>query len=200
MTHHSEQRTEEWHNRRLGRVTASQVTKVMSGGKGATRESYMMQIISERLTGIPTSIPTTIDMQWGIDNEDDARAAYERETGIFVEETGFHTHATIERFGASPDGLAEEGLIEIKCFKTVNHLNFLEKPSIKKVYRDQMIAQLACTGRDWCDFVVYDPRLPSQLQLKIVRFEPGKEAIEEMEEAVKGFLKETEDRINNLFK
>ena len=200
MTSHSEQRSEEWHSQRLGRVTASQVTKVMSKGKGATRDSYMIQLISERLTGIPTSIPTTPDMQWGIDNEDDARAAYERETGIFVDETGFHTHDSIERFGASPDGLAEDGLLEIKCMKTANHIDFLEKGTIKKVYRDQMIAQIACTGRGWCDFVSYDPRLPSELQLKIVRFQPDKEVIKEMEDAVVAFIKEMEERINKLFK
>ena len=199
MTSHSKQRSDEWFSSRLGRVTASQVTKVMAKRKGASRESYMMQIIAERLTGISTSIPTTQAMQWGVDNEDSARAAYERETGIFVEETGFHVHSNIDGFGASPDGLAEDGLLEIKCPATTTHIDFLEGKGISKVYRDQMTAQLSCTGRDWCDFVSFDPRLPEPLQIKIVRFQPDKEVVKEMEQAVEVFLQEVEQRIRKLF-
>lgn len=194
-----EQRSDEWHQARLQCVTASQVNKVLAKGNGATRKSYMDQLIAQILTKCPSSTWTTPEIQWGIDNEDDARARYEQETGIFVEETGFHLHPSIERFGASPDGLANgEGLVEIKCPNSTTFIKFLESGSISKGYRDQMTCQLSCTERKWCDFVMFDPRMPYELQIKIVRFQPTKEEIEEMETEVKKFTSEMEERLNKI--
>lgn len=193
------QRSDEWHKARLQCVTSSQVTNVLAKGKGASRKTYMDKLIAQILTKTAPSSFTTPAIQWGIDNEDDARARYEQETGIFVEETGFHVHPTINRFGASPDGLANgEGLTEFKCPNTDTHIKFLETGSIPKAYRDQMLSQISCTGRTWCDFASYDPRMPYDLQIKIVRFQPSREEIEEMETEVVKFIGEMEERLQNI--
>jgi hypothetical protein len=61
-----------------------------------------------------------------------------------------------------------------------------------------MMAQLAVTGKKWCDFVSFDPRLPEHLRLFVVRFQPTQEAITDLENKVRDFLNETQTAISKL--
>ena len=196
-----EQRTDAWHQARLGKVTASRISDVMAmskNGVAATRQNYEAQLIAERLSGQPTPLYSNAAMQWGTDQEPHARSAYSFIVDSDVEEIGFVDHPLIRMSGASPDGLiGSDGLIEIKCPNTATHLRFLEDEKIDKRYRYQMNWQMACTGRQWCDFVSYDPRLPD-FDIKIVRVERDQELIKNIEAEVSLFQEQIDKRMQAL--
>ena len=198
-----EQRTDEWFAARIGKVTASRVADVIAktkSGYGAGRANYLADLVVERLTGQKAQGFSNAAMEWGTEQEPHARAAYSAKTGILVEEVGFIDHPTVAMSGASPDGFAEEGLIEVKCANTSTHLEYVlaELPPLK--YFTQMQWQMACTGRPWCDFVSFDPRLPERLQLLIVRVPRDDVYIAMLEAEVKKFLAELDDNLNKLEK
>ena len=193
MNNSTEQRTDEWFAARLGFCTASRVSDALAKEGSATRENYLWQLVAERLTGLQQESFTNAAMQRGTEMEPIARAAYEAHTGVFVDLCGFVQHPEIKWFGASPDGtIGEDGLIEIKCPNTATHLQYMKAGKPPAKYRYQMMAQMACTGAKWVDFVSFDDRLPIQKQLFIVRFEPKPSEMEEMLEGVQKFLAEVE--------
>lgn len=201
-----EQRTEEWRQARAGKVTASAVADgVLSKPKKgsaetAGRANYRAQIVAEVLTRKPADDPfISRPMQWGIDNERFARAAYELQQDVMIETVGFVLHPFIECFGASPDGfIGDEGLVQFKCPNTATHIEYLLKGEVPKEYQPQMLAEMACTGRQWCDFVSFDPRLPEDLQLFVKRFHRDEARIAEIEIAVEQFLGEVKDVLVRL--
>ena len=196
-----EQRTEEWFAARLGKVTASRVADVLAKiktGESASRKNYKMELVVQRLTNKVGESFTNAAMEWGTEQEPFARMAYEAHTGTFVKEEGFVDHPTIEGFGCSPDGIVGEGLIEIKCPNTANHIETVLENKVPSKYIPQMQCQMACTGAKWCDFVSFDPRVPEDLQLFVVRVESDQEYIDAMEVEVKQFLSEVLDLFNQL--
>jgi putative phage-type endonuclease len=191
----------EWFAERCGKVTASRISDVIAkvkAGEAAGRINYRAQLVAERLTGKPAESFSNPAMQWGTDTEPYARMAYEAHTGNFVKEVGFITHPTIEGAGASPDGLAEEGLVEIKCPNTATHIDYFLAGVAPEKYKPQMAWQCACTGREWVDFVSYDPRLPENMQLLVTRYTPEPEYIKTLEQEVIKFLGEVESLIEQL--
>jgi len=197
-----EQRTDDWFAARVGKVTASRVADVVAktkSGYSTSRENYMAQLVCERLTGKPAESFTNSAMQWGTDTEPLARAAYEAHMDVLVDEVGFINHPSIVNSGASPDGLVgADGLIEIKCPNTATHIDTLLNQAVPKKYADQIFWQMACTNRDWCDFVSYDPRLPSDLQLFIKRIPRDNQYIRLLESEVTEFLQETALKVAKL--
>lgn len=194
-----EQRTDEWFKARLGKVTASRISDVLAAPTTAAFTNYQAQLIAERLTGEPYESHVTAAMQWGTDTEDEARSMYEFLCSQDVQEVGFMNHPDIEHSGASPDGLVDDdGLVEIKCPQTGTHIKTFISGSIEKKYRNQMNWQMACTGRSWCDFVSYDPRLPAEHSLCVIKFERDDEAICEMEIKVRSFLDDVEDKLSQM--
>jgi len=197
------QRTPEWFAQRLGHCTASRVNDALATiktGESASRRNYRLQLVAERLTGLQEESFTSPAMLRGTEIEPIARAAYEA-NHEFVTEAPFVKHPTIMWFGASPDGLVgTDGLIEIKCPNTTTHLEYLTTGKVPNQYKNQMMAQMACTQRKWCDFVSFDNRLPENLQLFVVRFEPSESEINSMLEKVQEFLDEVaseETRLRN---
>jgi putative phage-type endonuclease len=187
----------EWLQQRAGHVTASGVEDVKSFGKDgktelAGRKDYRIKLLTERLRGEPSMDGyVNAEMQRGIDLEPVARARYEAEMGVDVQQCAFVKHPTIQWFGASPDGLVgDDGLVEIKCPKSATHMLYLLEGKAPKKYHDQMIAQCMCTGRKWVDFVSFDDRLPDHLQLFVVRFTPTEKDFADTAEAVQKFLAE----------
>ena len=194
-----ERRSDEWFKARLGKVTASRICDVLAATSTAAYQNYQAQLIAERLTGEPYESHVTSAMQWGIEKEEDARSLYEFMTDETVMEIGFVPHFVIKESGASPDGLIGlNGQIEIKCPNTATHIKTLTTRKIEKKYRNQMTWQMACTGRAWCDFVSYDPRLPAEHNLCVIRFERDDEEVKEMELAVKQFIRSLDDKISKM--
>ena len=181
-----EQRSDEWLEARVGKITASRIKGITAKPKaGQAINATLLDVLSERLTGIQIETPITKAMQWGIDCEPLAKHAYELATFRTVVECGFIPHHIIPQSGASPDGLiGDDGLIEIKCPDTTKHLNTLITGQVPSDHLPQIIWQLACTGRDWCDFVSFDPRLEPHLQIKIIRVERDETDIDKWEQLV----------------
>ena len=197
-----EQRTEEWFAARLGKVTASKVSDVVAktkSGYGASRATYMSQLLVERLTKTRAEGFTSAAMQWGTDTEPKARTAYEFITDMNVVEVGFVNHPFIEMSGASPDGLVDDlGMLEIKCPNTSTHVQTLLDEKIPKRYVDQMQWQMACAEREWCDFVSFDPRLPDGNDFFCTRLKRDDKRIADLESEVKDFLDELSTQIVKL--
>lgn len=195
-----EQRSEEWFQARLGKVTASRVADVLAkikSGESASRRNYKIQLVSERLTGERQETYVNQAMQDGIDREQFARDRYVQQFGE-VEEVGFIQHPTLEA-GASPDGLiGTDGIIEIKCPMGSTHTETLITQEVPSKYVPQIQFQLLVTGRKWCDFVSYNPMFPENLQVFVRRVFANKEYQQELENEVKQFLKEVDDVISKL--
>ena len=196
------QGSDEWLALRAGRVTASRVADVVAKTKtgwGASRANYMAELIAERLTGAPAEKFTNAAMQWGTDKEPEARTAYEFMAGVDVVQVGFVHHPRIAMSGCSPDGLVDDdGLVEIKCPNTATHLDTLLGRTVPGKYITQIQWQLACTGRQWCDFVSFDPRMPAHMQLFVSRVMRDDAAIAGLETDVTLFLSEIEGKLADL--
>jgi putative phage-type endonuclease len=203
-----EQRSPEWFAQRVGKVTASRMADVVArtkSGYGASRGNYLAELVAERLTGTPASSYTNAAMQWGIDTEPQARAAYEFFQDATVELVGFIDHPRIGMAGASPDGtvgdnstVGESGLVEVKCPNTATHIETLLEGNIAEKYFLQMQWQMACTGRQWCDFVSFDPRMPGNMQLFVKRIPRDDQQIAMLEMRVSGFLDELDAKVAAL--
>jgi len=198
------QGTDEWFAARLGKVTASRVADVIAktkSGYSTSRDNYMAQLVCERLTNTKDAGFSSAAMAWGTETEPLARAAYEAATDVLVDEVGFINHPTIDAAGASPDGLVGKfGLLEIKCPNTNTHIDTLLSQQVPGKYNTQMHWQMICTGRHWCDFVSFDPRLPSELQLFIKRVEYDSVYGAMLEKEVIKFLAELDEKIKKLNK
>ena len=197
-----EQGTQEWLQARCGKVTASRVADIMAktkSGYSTSRGNYLAELVCERLTGVPTDTFKSAAMEWGTAQEPHARAAYEAVGGVLVEEVGFVPHPSIPDAGASPDGLVGAvGMIEIKCPYTATHIETLLSGKVPDRYNTQMQWQMACTGRTWCDYVSYDPRMPENMRLFLARVFRDQSAILAMETEVLTFIHELTDKVAAL--
>lgn len=192
-----------WKLERIGKVTGSRVADIVAktkSGYSASRANYLGQLVAERLTGVSNeSSFSSAAMDWGVHQEAKARAAYAFYRDVDVELSGFVPHPEIEMAGASPDGLiGSDGLVELKCPNTATHIDTLIGQTIPTKYQVQMLWQMACSGRSWCDFVSFDPRLPDTIAVVVLRLERDEARIKELEEEVKVFLFEVETTVRRL--
>jgi putative phage-type endonuclease len=197
-----EQGSPEWFAQRLGKVTASRVADVIAKtktGYSTSRDNYMAQLVCERMTNTVAESFTNSAMQWGTETEPLARAAYEAHADVLVDEVAMITHPTIEAAGASPDGyVGSEGILEIKCPNTNTAIDTLLSQVVPSKHIPQIQWQLACTGKKWCDFVSFDPRLPTELQLFVRRVPRDDAYIQMLEKEVIQFLTELDGKIKKL--
>jgi putative phage-type endonuclease len=197
----SEQRSEAWFEERLGKATASRFSDVLAktkSGPSASRQNYLLQLVCERLTHKKQEDFSTPAMQWGIDNEPNAKAAYEYFQGRSVVETGFLVSPEHPWVGGSPDGLiGGEGLIEIKCPMTAAHITTVRHGMPSK-HAPQVQGLLWISGRAWCDFVSFDPRLPPGLDLYVQRITRDDEYIQVLSTEILTFLDEVDSVWSDL--
>lgn len=191
-----EQGSPEWITARLGKVSASRVADMTARtktGYSTSRANYAAELIAERLTGQRTEKYTNEAMQWGTDNEAQARSVYELMTDFSVTKVGLVLHPTIDMACASPDGLVgDEGMVEIKCPLTATHIDTLLTETIDGRYIKQTQWQMACCNRQWCDFVSFDPRLPEDLRLYVQRIERDEGVCAALAENVAAFCAEAD--------
>jgi putative phage-type endonuclease len=196
------QRTEDWYAARIGKATASRfkdaIATLKSGAPAQAQRDYLTELVVERLTQQPIQRFQNAAMTWGTEQEPAARTAYERVTGISVEETGFVAHDVLLA-GCSPDGLVDwDGLIEIKCpWNTANHIETLLN-GMPDDHRAQVQGQMWITGRQWCDFVSYDPRMPEPLQLHVQRIQRDPSFIADLEARITIFLQQVGIQVEAL--
>ena len=197
-----EQGSPEWFAQRLGKVTASRVADVIAKtktGYSTSRDNYMAQLICERMTGTVAESYSNAAMAWGTETEPLARAAYEAYADVLVDEVAMIAHPRIDAAGASPDGLVgDDGLVEIKCPNSATHIDTLMSQAVPTKYNTQMQWQMACTERQWCDFVSFDPRMPTELQLFIKRVPRDNNYIAMLEKEILSFLEELDVKVSKL--
>lgn len=192
------QQTNEWIKERVGCLTASRMADAMAflkGGKESeARRKLKISLVAERMTGYATENFVNDAMKWGIEQEAAAKERYEEVTGRLITPCGFALHETIPYLGASPDGLvAPDGLVECKCPTTATFVDWKSAGVVPEQHKPQMLLQLCVTGRAWCDFFAFDPRIQyREHQHFLRRYEPKPEEIAAVEEAAKVFLAEVE--------
>lgn len=198
-----EQRSDEWFAARLGKATASNFRKILAtvkSGEAADRRNYRAQLVIERLTGQRQDGFSNAAMQWGTEQEPFARIAYMAERGVDVPEVGFIAHEKLLA-GCSPDGVIEEtGLVEIKCPVSATHIETLKAQQMPIEHIPQVQGQLWITGREWCDFISYDPRMPEKLQMFIQRIQRDEQYIKVLAGEVEKFLNEVAAEVAALEK
>lgn len=185
---------------RVGNITASRIKDMLAEGKGVTRAKYAAQLAAERMTGKPhRSAFTSASIDHGNEMEAHARMRYEIRNGVMVMESDFVPHPQIVRCGATPDGtIGDDGLIEIKCPESHTFVDYIMSGEIPRAYRLQMLWQIACTKRRWCDFVAFDPDLPDEDNFLQIRFIPTPEEIKTLEFEVIKFDLEVEAVIKEI--
>lgn len=192
----------EWIAARIGKVSASRIADMMAktkSGYSTSRANYAAELVAERLTGTKAEKFTNAAMAHGTEQEPVARVMYEFMRDVTVTEVGVVLHPTIEMACASPDGLVgTDGLVEIKCPLTATHIETLLGGSVDGKYVKQMQFQMACTGRLWCDFVSFDPRMSGDMQIHIQRVPRDGAMIVEIEREVRAFLAEVDATMARL--
>ena len=170
-----------------------------NGKESDARNKLKIAIVTERMTDTIRDTYVTPAMMWGIEKEPEAKLAYVAKTGNQLKPAPFIEHPEIEYFGASPDGLLDpDGLVEFKCPTSAKHVAWMLAGVVPDEHKPQMLAQLACTGRSWVEFVSFDPRMPEKQRMFIRRFDPTAEEINAVEEAARQFLKEVEEMFERL--
>ena len=196
------QGSDAWFRMRAGKVTASRVADILAKtktGPSASRQNYLIELALQRTTGIIQESYSNSAMEWGTQTEPQARVAYEVKSGNFVDQIAFIDHPSIKWFGCSPDGLvSDRGLLEIKCPNSATHWEYFKAKKPPQKYFIQMQAQIAVTGRDWCDFVSFDPRMPERSQLLVVRVNRDEAFIKTMEMQIMSFLSDVEAEVQQM--
>lgn len=196
-----QQGSDEWLELRLGKITASKLSDVLSKGRGnapsKTRASYMLQLAAEKLTGKPEDSFTNKYMEWGNECEPQARSMYEFDSGNDVEEVAFVEFD--EWFGVSPDGLVgDKGLLEIKCPKTTTQIERYLAGVFPSAYMAQVQGQMLATGREWCDFVSFDPRISGEASYFCIRVERDEEYLKGLSAGISAFKDELIEMLGKL--
>lgn len=200
--HLIDQRTDAWKQLRAGKLTGSAAKDMLAKiktGEAAARRNLKYKLIAERLTGqSQESGYVNAAMQWGTEHEAEAIAAYEAATGLMVQAIGFVEHDE-QPIGTSPDGfVGNDGIVSIKCPETATHIGYLRAGDEPAEHKAQNTHELWLTGRAWVDFVSYDPRLPEDLRLFIVRVTRTPEQLAAYGAEVKAFLAEIETEVSAL--
>lgn len=192
-----DQRSDTWFQVRCGRLTGSRAGDMLAtikSGEAAARRDYRLQLVCERLTGIPQEEGfVNAAMQRGIDKEAEAFNAYEAVTGHLVQRSGFLAHAT-HQAGCSLDGYLDDyrGILELKVPKSATHLRYLREGIVPKEHMPQVLHNLWITDADYCDFMSFDDRFPHELQIFRTRIWRHELDLPAYERAALAFLAEVE--------
>jgi putative phage-type endonuclease len=178
IIHNFAQRTPEWYAIRLGKFTASDAQVVATNGRGL--DTLVFEKVAERLTGTSKEGFSNLDIERGVILEDEARMAYELDNGVTAQQVGF---VEFDDFiGASPDGLVDDGLVEIKCPNDATFVRYLYDRKVEPKYYAQMQMQMFVTGRKWCDYVLYNPNFENPI--RSTRIELDTEFVDELAEGL----------------
>lgn len=199
----AEQRSPEWFQARLGRLTGSRAGDVLASiknGEAAARRDYRLQLVCERLTGqIQEDAFVSKEMVRGIEKEPEAFAAYEARTGEMVQRSGFLAHVQ-HHAGCSLDGHMDNfiGILELKVPKSATHLKYLKNNTVPPEHVPQITHNLWITGADYCDFLSFDDRFPPALQTFLIRVNRSDVDLKAYEVSALKFLAEVDTELLSL--
>ena len=194
-----EQGTDEWLALRYGWTTASRFKDVMAKGQGKTRKSYMYQLAAEAISDMRQESFTNEYMEWGTETEPQARDTYEFVSGNSVEQVTFIRLDGDMKIGCSPDGLVgDDGMVEFKCPKTTTQIETFLSGKMPTGHKAQVQGQLWISGRQWTDFVSFDPRIDGEASYFSTRIERDEDYIKEIEAACILFSADLQEIIKQL--
>lgn len=193
-----EQNSPQWFACRMGLPTASEFKTIIGIKKDArekvTRQTYMMKLAGEILTGEPMASYSNPDMERGKIMEDEARDLYAFQNNVEPRRVGFIRNGNA---GCSPDSLiGEDGGVEIKSALAHIQIDRLLKNELPPEHRAQVQGNLWIAERAWWDFVSYCPKLP----LLVIRVRRDDEYIKMLSTAADEFnadLAELVERIRH---
>lgn len=203
--------SQEWREQRIGFATASRFREVISeprstkdkeaGKLSQSSLSYMYEVIGEIITGEPADSVSTPATRWGNLHEPHALQEYAEIRCVEVQRPYFVEHPQHRYVGCTVDSfIADDGNVEVKCpFSTKNHIRTVVERRIPSDYIPQVQGQLWVTGRQWCDFVSYDPRISDQRwRTVIVRVDRDEKMIAKIARGIERFSKSLLDALNAL--
>lgn len=188
IDHNIDDKKSEWLQKRLGKLTSSKYEVMMQKGKGSRFGTMALNYIYEKVAELLTNAPhlvTSQAMEWGNTMEAEAIQKYEEKMGLVVVPSDFINFG--EFAGGTPDGLvSDDGIIEVKCpFNPSNHTETLITNEVPDKHMMQIQGNLMATGRTWCDFISYDPRIQNEsLRLFIKRVYRDEEIIKEIQDRI----------------
>jgi putative phage-type endonuclease len=208
-----EQRTQEWFDQRKGKLTSSEIHKILGKSRskeeifGDTAKSYLMSKVSEQLGGFVPPLSNNA-LEHGTETEPAAIAFYEKKYGLEVVDAPFVAYN--EFYGGSADGfVGDDGLIEVKCpYVSNHHFSYLLIKSkedflrIKSEYFWQCVSNMVVTNRQWCDFISFDARVLPEYIMGVYRLE-RKDCEEEIKfllervELAGNYMNELKERLAN---
>jgi hypothetical protein len=180
-----EQGSKQWLKERIGSIGGSSVASAVAKGKGKTRETLLYRMAGEMLSGIPYSGYQNEHMIMGTEREPSAKALYSLMNDIEVKEVALIRSEPGKHY--SPDGLVNDGLIEIKSVIPSTHIKTIDKNVVPAEYRKQIQWGLFVSKREWCDFVSYCPEI-SDKPMHVIRAERDKSLIGDLNAGVDSFL------------
>ena len=155
------QGSEEWDRLRC-RPTASEFGSFITPARGDYSKqstAYAARIVAKKL-GVYTEPPPSFWMEWGSEQEPNARHAYTKATGREVQEVGFIMPDHTDEYGGSPDGLiGDHGILETKCPAPETLIAYHASGTLPSQYKPQVQGLLMISGRPYCDFFVFHPGL-----------------------------------------
>lgn len=183
-----------WLSERCGKLTASRMADAMAytrNGPAAARTRLLHELLAERLTGYSAPHVVTPAMEWGLEHEDEAVDYFVERHGRVPKLSRFYLHPVLDNFGATPDRELDDGLLEVKCPTTTRFLEWVLAGVVPEEHKPQMCAQLLCTGKKWCGFIAYDPRIKDERKRLFMRkYEPTEEELHRVFAAASTFLDE----------
>ena len=199
----------EWLRSRIGIVSASRFKDVLTepkskadkeaGNLSTTAETYLYELVSMILTDDAPNFSSAAT-DWGHENEPLARIEYSMMTDNSVVEAGIFFRDN-QKVGASPDGLVDDdGMIEIKCpLNTVNHVRTVVAGDMPKEHMPQVQGNLWINGREWCDFISFDPRIEGDGRLFVKRIYRDETYIKNLERRVMAFIQKLDSVLLESF-
>lgn len=193
--HNVTQGTDQWKELKAGKFGGTTADTFLVNGKaadgiGTGLRKLIYEKCAECVTGADLDGYSSLAMERGVDLEPIARSRYESERFAMVEQVGYIQAG--DYFGVSPDGLVgEDGAVEIKCPEGTEFVRWMDTREIPKGYYCQMQWLLFLTGREWCDFVVFNPDF-APLDLSIERVFRDEKVIAELDYKVRVVAAEME--------
>jgi putative phage-type endonuclease len=200
IIHNIEQQSEAWHEIRCGRVTGTRFKALVAKETTDTYKDLLTNIACEIITGKTDETYSNSNMEKGIETEPIARMFYEDETGNEVKTAGFITRDEDDEFyewiGISPDGLINDGIIEIKCPLMKTHMGYIMWNKLPTEYHYQVQGQLFVTGLKFCDFISY----VEDMKPFIIRVYPEPEIFTFFEQRLRNVILQVKELINQYQK
>jgi len=197
-----EQRSDEWFDLRMGKVTGTGLKKILSS---RSRSDYFYEVLAERLTNELNREESALDR--GVRLESEAITEFEKISGKLIDTAGFCQSDENEWIGYSPDGLIKVGNtysedVEVKCLASKNHLRVWLENIIPEEYDAQIIEAFIVNPKlKKRYFVSYDPRIAVHpIHIIEVNRKDVEEKIEDYRVKQEEFIKEVNEKLEEINK